>query len=70
MGQIEWAANNGEMFQMRRAGVRQRGDIPGVTPFLVSHESHLWIYRPRLFCPSVKQRSCQTALHQCPEPRA
>ncbi len=25
---------------MRRAGSRQRGDIPGVTPFLVSHETH------------------------------
>ncbi len=25
---------------MRRAGSRQRGDIPGVTPFLVSHEAH------------------------------
>ncbi len=40
MGQIEWAADNGEMFQMRRAGTRQNGDIPGVTPFLVNHETH------------------------------
>ncbi len=39
-GQIEWAADNGEMFQMRRAGTRQIGDIPGVTPFLVNHETH------------------------------
>ncbi len=39
-GQIEWAADNGEMFQMRRAGTRQNGDIPGVTPFLVNHETH------------------------------
>ncbi len=39
-GQIEWAADNVEMFQMRRAGTRQNGDIPGVTPFLVNHETH------------------------------
>ncbi len=39
-GQIEWVADNGEMFQMRRAGPRQDGDIPGVTPFLVNHETH------------------------------
>ncbi len=32
-GQIEWAADNGQMFQMRRAGARQNGDAPGVTPF-------------------------------------
>ncbi len=25
---------------MRRAGTRQNGDIPGVTPFLVNHETH------------------------------
>ncbi len=31
--QIEWAADNGQMFQMRRAGARQNGDAPGVTPF-------------------------------------
>ncbi len=34
-GKIEWVADNGEMFQMRRAGTRQNGDAPGVTPFLV-----------------------------------
>ncbi len=28
------------MFQMRQAGTRQNGDIPGVTPFLVNHETH------------------------------
>ncbi len=39
-GQIEWAADNGEMFQMSRAGTRQNGDIPGVTPFLVNKETH------------------------------
>ncbi len=39
-GQVEWAADNGEVFQMRRAGMRQNGDIPGVTPFLVNHEAH------------------------------
>ncbi len=39
-GQIEWAADNGEMFQMRRTGTRQNGDIPGVAPFLVNHETH------------------------------
>ncbi len=39
-GQIEWAADNGEMLQMRRAGARQNGDISGVTPFLVNHETH------------------------------
>ncbi len=39
-GQIEWAADNGEMLQMRRAGTRQNGDIPGITPFLVNHETH------------------------------
>ncbi len=39
-GQIEWTADNGEMLQMRRAGTRQNGDIPGVTPFLVNHETH------------------------------
>ncbi len=39
-GQIEWAADNGEMFQMRRAGTRQNGDAPGVTPFLIDHETH------------------------------
>ncbi len=39
-GQIEWAADTGEMFQMRRAGTRQNGDIPGVTPFLVNHETY------------------------------
>ncbi len=39
-GQVEWAADNGEMFQMRRAGTRQNGDIPWVTPFLVNHETH------------------------------
>ncbi len=39
-GQIEWVADNGEMFQMSRAGMRQNGDIPGVTPFLVNHETH------------------------------
>ncbi len=67
--QIEWAANNGQMFQMRRAGARQSGDIPWVTPFLVNHETHsstFCIYWPRLFCPSVKQKSYQTALQQCP----
>ncbi len=44
---------------MRRAGMRQNGNIPGVTPFLVDHEAHsthLWFYRPRLFCPSVKKK--------------
>ncbi len=39
-GQVEWAADNGEVFQMWRAGTRQNGDIPGVTPFLVNHETH------------------------------
>ncbi len=39
-GQIEGAADNGEMFQMRRAGTRQNGDIPGTTPFLVNKETH------------------------------
>ncbi len=39
-GEVEWAADNGEMFQMSRAGTRQNGDIPGVTPFLVDHETH------------------------------
>ncbi len=71
-GQIEWAADNGEMFQMRRAGTRQNGDIPGVTPFLVNHETplhHLWFFRPRLFCPSVKQKSYQTVLQRYPGPR-
>ncbi len=66
-GQVEWAADNGEVFQMRRAGTRQNGDIPGVTPFLVNHEAHsthLWFFRPRLFCPSVKQKSYQTALQR------
>ncbi len=66
-------AGNGEMFQMRRAGTRQNGDIPGVTPFLVNLETHsstFWFYRPRLFCPSVKQRSYQTALKQCLGPRS
>ncbi len=38
-GQVEWAADNGEVFQMRRAGTRQNGDISGVTPFLVNHEA-------------------------------
>ncbi len=39
-GQIEGAADNGEMLQMRRTGTRQNGDIPGVTPFLVNKETH------------------------------
>ncbi len=39
-GQIEWAADNGEMLQMRRAGTRQNGDALGVTPFLVNKETH------------------------------
>ncbi len=39
-GQVEWAADNGEVFQLRRAGTRQNGDIPGVTPFPVNHETH------------------------------
>ncbi len=38
--QIEWAADNGEMLQIRRTGARQNGDIPGVTPFLVNKETH------------------------------
>ncbi len=29
---------------------------------------HLWFYRPLLFCPSVKQKSYQTALQRCPGP--
>ncbi len=33
-------ADNGEMFQMRRAGMRQNIDAPGVTPFLIDHETH------------------------------
>ncbi len=37
-GQVEWAADNGEVFQMRRAGTD--GDISGVTPFLVNKETH------------------------------
>ncbi len=39
-GQIEGAADNGEMLQMGRTGTRQNGDIPGVTPFLVNKETH------------------------------
>ncbi len=32
---------------------------------------HLWFYWPRLFCPSVKQKSYQTALQRvCPGTRA
>ncbi len=38
--EVEWAADNGEMFQMSRAGMRQNGDIPGVTSLLVDHETH------------------------------
>ncbi len=69
LGQIEWAADNGEIFQIRRAGMRQNGD--GVTPFLVDHETHstTFGFTTRLFCPSVKQKIYQTALHQCPGPR-
>ncbi len=31
---------------------------------------HLWFYQPWVFCPSVKQKSYQTALQQCPGPRS
>ncbi len=43
-GQIEGAADNGEMLQKRRTGTRQNGDIPGVTLFLVNKETHSTLY--------------------------
>ncbi len=53
---------------MRRAGATEWRYFWGHT-ILVNHETHphhLWFFRPRLFCPSVKQKSYQTALQRCP----
>ncbi len=69
-GQIEWAADNVLDEASRNAmGWRYSWGLT-ISCWSWSTLHRLWFYRPRLFCPSVKQKSYQTALQRCPGPRA